>query len=327
MSAMRKRIYELLDAGTGTDVASRAVDYALMVLISANVIAVIFESMPEVEQTHRALFSSLEVFSVTIFTIEYIARVWAAVEKQGDGHDHPIIGRLRYMLTPMAVLDLLVLLPFFFPNVLNVDLRMLRALRLLRVLRLTRYSSSMALLINVLHDEARNIGAALFVLILLIVMAGGLSYYAEREVQPEAFGSIPAALWWAVVTMTTIGYGDVVPQTAWGRIMATIIGIISVGMVALPAGLLASGFSEALHRRRVEFENLVLDALSDGEIDESEESALRIAQEATGLSGREAASILKNLEKRHKQLQQRCPHCGKPIDTGGGGHKRMGKFG
>lgn len=133
MNALRKRLYVLLDAGTGTDVSSRAVDYALMALISANVVAVIFESMPEVEQRYHAFFSSFEIFSVTIFTIEYIARVWAAVEKEGDGHDHPIKARLRYMLTPMAVLDLLVLLPFYFPNVLNVDLRMLRALRLLRV--------------------------------------------------------------------------------------------------------------------------------------------------------------------------------------------------
>ncbi len=184
----------------------------------------------------------------------------------------------------------------------------------------------MTLLLNVLRDEARNIGAALFVLILLIVMAGGLSYLAEREAQPEAFGSIPAALWWAVVTMTTIGYGDVVPHTGAGRIMATIIGIISVGMVALPAGLLASGFSEALQRRRIEFENLVLEALDDGEISQSEEEQLRIAQEATGLSGREAASILRNLERRREQFQQRCPHCGKPLNSGHG-RTRMGKFG
>ncbi len=326
MNSLRRRTYELLDAGTGTDAASRFVDYALMALITANVLCVIFESVPEVEARYREFFWTFEVFSVSVFTVEYLARLWSAIEREVPGYNGPILGRLRFMLTPMAVLDLLVILPFYFPTLLAVDLRMLRALRLLRIFRLTRYSSSMTLLMNVLRDEARNIGAALFVLILLIVMAGGLSYLAEREAQPEAFGSIPAALWWAVVTMTTIGYGDVVPHTAAGRIMATVIGIISVGMVALPAGLLASGFSEALQRRRTEFENLVLDALSDGEIDESEEKQLRIAQEATGLSGREAAAILRQLERRREQMQQHCPHCGKPLNTGHG-RPRMGKFG
>jgi voltage-gated potassium channel len=151
------------------------------------------------------------------------------------------------MLSPLALIDLIVILPFFLGAIIGVDLRMLRALRLLRAFRLTRYANSMNLLLQVLRDEAPIISAALFVLLMLISVAASITYLAEYKAQPEAFGSIPHALWWAVVTMTTIGYGDVVPQTLVGRLCASVIGIISVGMVALPAGILASGFNEALH--------------------------------------------------------------------------------
>ena len=198
------------------------------------------------------------------------------------------------MLTPMQLLDLIVIAPFYLVFFVQVDLRMLRVLRLLRVFRLTRYSSSMGFLLQVLREEGRNIGAALFVLLLLIIMAASLTYLVEQDAQPVAFGSIPAALWWAVVTMTTVGYGDVVPITVMGRIFGAIIGIISVGMVALPAGLLASGFSEALRRRRSAFEQVVGEALEDGVIDSDERVRIRETQRELGLTKEEAEAILKD---------------------------------
>jgi voltage-gated potassium channel len=228
------------------------------------------------------------------------------------------------MLTPMQLLDLIVILPFYLVFFVQVDLRMLRVLRLLRVFRLTRYSSSMGLLLQVLKKEGRNIGAALFVLLLLIIMAASLTYLAEQNAQPEAFGSILDALWWAVITMTTVGYGDVVPITVMGRILGAVIGIISVGMVALPAGLLASGFSQALQRRRAAFEAVVGDILEDGVIDSDERVRLRETQVQLGLSKDEAKTILRQSHLRaaktgggdsrrvpaQESRPEVCPHCG-----------------
>ncbi len=318
MRKIRRRAWELLDVGRKNDKLSEFTDIVLITLISLNVLSVIIESVPDIYAAYPRFFESFEVFSVIIFTIEYFFRVWSITESTESKFRHPLWGRLRFMMTPMQILDLIVIAPFYLVFFFQVDLRMLRVLRLLRVFRLTRYSSSMGLLLQVLKKEGRNIGAALFVLLLLIIMAASLTFLAEQEAQPEAFGSIPAALWWAVVTMTTIGYGDVVPITVLGRICGAIIGIISVGMVALPAGLLASGFSEALQHRRMAFEQVVGDVMEDGVIDSDERVRLREIQEELGLSKDEAEAILK---KRHSQMAASraaprpgtCPHCGKAL--------------
>jgi len=333
---MRKRIFLLLDAGHTEEPLARIVDVFLITLISMNVVAVVFESMPEVYATYGPWFDAFEVFSVVVFTVEYGLRVWSAVESRNPRYKMPIRGRLRFMLSPLALIDLMVILPFFLSSFVGADLRMLRALRLLRAFRLTRYANSMNLLLQVLRDEGPIISAALFVLLMMISVAASVTYLAEHEAQPEAFASIPHALWWAVVTMTTIGYGDVVPQTLIGRICASVIGIISVGMVALPAGILASGFNEALHHRRKKYERLVDDVLEDGVIDADEHRELHQLQEELGMTQREAAAILKAGYRKIATQTEICAQCGKTImlppapgddNTTGGGTKRVSKFG
>lgn len=335
---MRKTAYLLLDAGHAENPFFRIVDILLILLISANVTAVIFESLPDVYAAYGPYFDAFEIFSVAVFTVEYMIRVWSIIESDNPRYRSPVGGRIRFMFSPLALIDLIVLLPFYLGSLIGVDLRMLRALRLLRAFRLTRYANSMNLLLQVVRDEGPIIAAALFVLLMMIVVAASITYLAEHAAQPEAFASIPHALWWAVVTMTTIGYGDVVPHTLIGRICAAIIGVISVGMVALPAGIMASGFNEALHKRRERFEHLVDEVLEDGVIDSDEHEELRRMRHELGLTDGEAARLLKAGYRKITHRTIECPECGTkivlgedhshdPNGDGGGGSKRLSKFG
>ena len=328
---LRQRAFNILEIGGESDRLSRIIDILLISLISLNVLSVILETLPSLQNKHQIFFERFEFFSVCIFSIEYLARAWSVIESSNKKYAHPFWGRLRYILTPMALIDLIVILPFYLGMFLPLDLRFMRVLRLLRVFKLTRYSSSMSLLLQVLADEAKSIGAALFILFIMIIMASSLIYLAEHEAQPEAFNSIPASMWWSVITMTSIGYGDVIPITVVGKVLASIIGVISIGIVALPAGLLASGFSEALRQRRAHYEKLVDNVLKDGVISPIEEKELKDTQESLGLSKDEADLILDSsqnkqvekeigkvvtdLEKEMKvALNNECPHCGKPVD-------------
>ena len=331
MQNIRRRTFKVLDIGDKNDRLSRTIDILLIVLISLNVISVILETLPSLQSEYLSFFRNFEIISVAIFSIEYLARVWSAVESSDNKFKHPVWGRLRYMFTPMALIDLLVILPLYLGFFLAVDLRFMRVLRLLRVFKLTRYSSSMTVLLDVLADEARSIGAALFVLCMLIIIASSLTYLAEHDAQPEVFSSIPAAMWWAIITMTGVGYGDVIPVTVVGKVLASVISIISIGIVALPAGLLASGFSEALRQRRAHYEKLVDDAMKDGVISPDEEQLLKNTQKNLGLDEddvdiildtsrnrqmeKEVGKVVNSIEKEMKiALNNRCPHCGETVD-------------
>lgn len=312
-STLRQRTHEVLDVSSPHDKTGRIIDICLITLIAFNVFAVIIVTLPGLDQSWLNLLYWFEVFSIFIFSVEYILRLWSAVDDDEIDYSHPVLGRLRYMLTPMALIDLFVILPFYLGFFVQFDLRFLRVLRLLRIFKLTRYSSSMTLLLNVLREEGRTIGAAMFVLMLMLVLTASLTYLAEHKVQPEAFGSIPAAMWWAVITMTTVGYGDVVPVTVWGKIMGAGIGILGIGMVALPAGLLSSGFSNELHRRRKKYSDMVETALEDGVITGDEEVALKEIQQDLGIRAEDAKDILESELRISVSDIPTCPHCGKHI--------------
>ena len=260
-----------------------------------------------------------EWFSMLVFTVEYAARVWCAVERDDIRFRDPVRGRVRYILSPLALIDLLAILPFYLTHVLPVDLRFMRVFRLLVIFKLTRYHSSMILLGRVLRSEAGPISAALFILVTLLIVASSFVYLAEREAQPEVFASVPDAMWWAIVTMTTVGYGDMVPVTPLGKFVGGVIAIIGLGMVALPAGMLASGFSEQLHQRRREFESEVRQVLHDGVVSAEESARLQEIRERLGLPDEQAAEIVDLIARRRGSV--RCPHCHKLLsaeDRGGG---------
>jgi voltage-gated potassium channel len=251
MKKIQQRIYELLEVAHPDDTPSRITDLFLFVLIALNVLAVIFETVDDLATQYATVFLFFEVFSVAVFTVEYVLRLWTCTKD--ERYAHPLGGRLKFAASWSAIVDLLAILPFFLPMFLAIDLRMIRALRffrLLRFLKLSRYSESMRIFGKVLRSERAELMIALFVAGVLLVIGSSFLYIVEHDAQPDKFSSIPAAMWWGVATLTTVGYGDVAPITPIGRFLGAIVAIMGVGMFALPAGILASGFAREMGKRR-----------------------------------------------------------------------------
>jgi len=309
----RNRLYEIMEAGTAHDLPSRLFDIFLISLITLNVLAVILESVAHLHSQWGHIFRVFEWISVSIFTLELFTRIWTSVEAPETKYKHPLWGRVRYLLTPAALIDLIAILPFYLSFLIAVDLRFMRVLRLLRVFKLTRYSTAMTILLNVLRQEAKAFGAALFVLLLLMVFSASMIYLFEHKAQPEVFSDIPNAMWWAVITLTTVGFGDAYPITPMGKLFGAAISIIGIGMVALPAGILASAFSEQLHIRREKYRDQVADALLDGVLTHSEADQLRKIQKDLGITVEEARNILHHSVKGRLHFYTHCPHCGENL--------------
>ncbi len=311
---LRKRAAELLEPDRRRDGMSRVVNVLLILLISLNVIAIIFESVEPVFQRYERMFRHFEVFSVAVFTIEYLARIWSSIDSEATSDSSPVVGRIKYMLTPLALVDLIAILPFYLSLYVSIDLRFLRGLRLLRLFKLSRYSPALDALLDVVQKEAEAIMAALVVLLILLVMSATGIYILENELQPETFGSIPSSMWWAIVTLTTVGYGDVVPLTAMGRVFGGLIGLLGIGMIALPAAILASGFVENIHDRKEKYNIRAERALRDGVLDEQERWELEELRKELGLESDEALQLLRSvMERGRRAVAKRCPHCGKHI--------------
>jgi voltage-gated potassium channel len=245
---MKKRIFDLLDGSDRENKAGRVVNKFLIILILANVVAVILESVADIGARYGGAFYIFEVFSVFFFTIEYVLRIWSCTEDIHRRYTNNFRGRLRFALTPMAIIDFLAIAPFFVSMLFVVDLRFLRVFRLLRLLKITRYSPAIEMLGRVLYNERRALLSALLFMLVLLVFASSLMHVIEQAAQPEAFGNIPDAMWWAVVTLTTVGYGDVSPITPLGKLLGAVVTILGVGTFALPAGILASGFAQEMSK-------------------------------------------------------------------------------
>ncbi len=310
MAVTRQRIYAIIESAERDDKSSRLADIGIVSLIVLNVLAVILESVNRISVTYHDEFYWFEAFSVAVFSIEYVLRLWSCVDPTDDKPSMAFKARLRYACSIHGLIDLVAILPFYLGMFINADLRFLRALRLIRILKLTRYSPALTLLIRALKREQQAISAALFLMgIALIVAACGI-YLCERAAQPDDFGSIPAAIWWAIATLTTVGYGDVIPITIGGKVFGTCVMLVGIVMVALPTGILASTFADELRTRRENYRDVVDSALDDGVITAEEFSTLESIRAQTGLSTAEAERILEYEYAKKLKHTTPCPHCG-----------------
>jgi len=286
---------------------ARLINLVLMFFIAITVVIVFIETMPKVRGEYLSWFVWFEYISIALFSIEYITRIWSAAEIDPE---QPWRSRWKYAKSPLALVDLLAVAPFYLGLFIQLDTRYLRVVRLLRVLKLTRYSSSLSTLVQVLKNEFPGIVSALSILFILIIFASAGIYLVEREAQPEAFGSIPQAMWWATITLTTVGYGDVVPITFAGKVLGIIITILGVGFAALPAGIIASGFTIEMQNRRDEFRAQLMSSLTDGKLTHEELRDIEQLRISLGLSLKESKALIRLAGTGHLT---HCPHCGENL--------------
>jgi voltage-gated potassium channel len=249
MSRWRHRVYEILEHGPVGDRTARLVSRLLILLVLVNVAAVVLESVPRYEAAYFGIFIAVEIVSTIVFTLEYALRIWAAAEhapyrKMSSGR-----ARLRYILSTDGLIDLVSMLPFWLAFVVPFEFRVILLLRVVRFLKLARYSPAMRSLLDALYAERRALFGCVFILFGATLITASFIHLAEREAQPDKFGTIPDAMWWSIVTLGTIGYGDAVPITPLGKLVAAVTIMCGIVMIALPVGIIATAFSDQIHRR------------------------------------------------------------------------------
>jgi len=246
---LRHRVHVILDGG-GNDATVRFVHRLLIALVLLSVVSVVMESVPEYGRRFHSIFSLIEYIAVTGFTIEYLLRLWSAPDYTPYTDRSATGARLAFILSGSAIIDFLTILPFYLSLVIPADLRVMVLLRLLRFFKLARYSAGIRTMVAVMEAERKALIATSILLFGAVLFSATAMHIAERAAQPDNFGSIPAAMWWAIVTITTVGYGDVTPITLAGRIIASLTMVTGYVMLGLPVGIVATAFTEEIHRRQ-----------------------------------------------------------------------------
>lgn len=246
---LRHFVWDLCEPDEQASRLERILHGVILLVIVLNVVAVVLESVNSLEAAYGRWFSAFEIGSIGLFTLEYLARLWSCTAD--PRYSHPLWGRLRFVASPMALIDLAAILPsyLFF---LRADLRVIRALRLVRLARLAkigRYSDAANVLARVLREKREEMVVTLSLVATLGVIFACLAYYAENGAQPDQFPDIPHAMWWAFVTITTVGYGDIAPVTPLGKVIGVCTAVLGILMIALPTGVLGAAFVEELNRR------------------------------------------------------------------------------
>lgn len=297
-SSLKARVYSMLEGDPESGGrAAWAIDLFLMLLIIANVAATVLESVQSIADAYPAFFSGFEVFSVAVFSIEYVLRLWVCTENPAFAA--AVGGRLKYAATPLAIVDLFAVLPFYVPFLIPVDLRFMRVLRLMRIFRLLklgRHSSALKFVRNAFLKEKEALTIAGFVLVILVVFSSCLMFYLEHDAQPGAFTSIPQTMWWAVETLTTVGYGDIIPVTPAGKVLGSFIAVLGIAMFAVPTGILAAAFLEEVRSQEGDRED---------DTDTAPETTIALLERLEGLRDRGVLSEEEFSDQKDRILGKR----------------------
>lgn len=305
---IQRRTLEILEQGRANDRASRICDLLIAAFVLLNLMAVILDSIPEVHAQFGSALHTFETISITFFTIEYGLRVWASGSHAAPGGGG-WVSRKRYMKSFYGIVDVLATLPYYLQFIFpGLDLRVLRVLRFIRVFKLSHYSTAIEDLLEALRQEKRSFIAALYLLLIAILLTSTLTYFAEHVAQPEKFGSIPDAMYWSIITLTTVGYGDVSPVTWIGKILSVITALMGVSTVAVLTGIVASSFANQMARRRVIFEAQLRQALADGRINPTEAYEIERLRQLFSMSEEEAERMIDGLRHELHKLHQHGTH-------------------
>lgn len=255
---MKQKIYNLIEKGSHGSIINLLFDYFIIILIVLNIIAIALDTVAGLAPKFLSLLKVFEIVSIGIFTVEYLMRIYVS------DLTHPAKSKLqsvlKFIVSPFGIIDLLAILPFYIPFIIKVDLRFLRIMRLIRffrVLKISRYNDTLKLIKDVLKEKKAELGMTFFIAFLILLISGFIMYSVESPVQPEKFPNVFASLWWAVATLTTVGYGDIYPVTAIGKIISGIVAVMGIGLIALPTGIISAGFIDKMNKAKIEKRNKV----------------------------------------------------------------------
>ena len=296
---IQKRTSQLLSKGNVADKPSQYVDMILFILIVLNIAAVCLESVRHIGNEYKLAFNAFEFFSVVIFSIEYVLRVWSAPARNDLGNSTNIIKRMKYIFSFTGLIDFLAIIPSILPYFFGgLDLRWLRVLRLLRLLKISNYSSALEDFFSAIKADWRSFSAALYLMVIALFLSSALMYIAEHDSQPEKFSSIPETMWWGLITLTTVGYGDVSPVTPLGKIIGAFTAIMGVCTVALLTGIVASAFANQRAQKAAILEAEISQALSDGVISDDEAQKIEKLRKELNLSPEHSKSLVDILSEK-----------------------------
>lgn len=294
---LRHRLFLILELKSTRDKkAAWLFSWALTLMVLSNVLAVILESVPAIEAQYGLALALFDAFSVLFFSVEYLVRVWTAAEKRLHSPATVTGRRLSYMLSFHGLIDLIAVLPFFLQSLLpGLDLRFLRVIRIMRILKLSHYSTALEDLLASVYAEKDAFISAIYLLALSILITACLMYYAEHALQPDKFGTIPDAMWWAIITITTVGYGDVTPVSSWGKLIGAFTALSGVFTVALLTGIVASAFATRVRTHEIEFTTEVEEVLKDGHLDAQEQRTIEHLRREYSITEDHARAIVRQI--------------------------------